>query len=97
MKKEKILSTLEEIAEKLEIKVRHEKGDFTGGYCTKDEEHIILINKRHAIDRKIVVLARELAPYDLTGLEVPKAVSEIIESERKRASQIELEELEDNE
>lgn len=96
MKKEKILTTLEEIAKQLEIKVRHEKGDFTGGYCTKDEEHIILINKRHAIDKKINVLARELAPYDLKGFEIPKAVGEIIESERKRASQIELEDLEDN-
>lgn len=97
MKKEKILSTLEEVAQQLDIKVRHEKGDFTGGYCTKEEEHIILINKRHMIDKKINVLARELAPYDLTRIEIPKAVIEIIESERKRASQIEMEELEDSE
>ncbi|MCB0833726.1 MAG: hypothetical protein KDC45_09705 [Bacteroidetes bacterium] len=97
MKKEKILTELESVAEKLDIKVRHEKGDFAGGYCTKDEENLILLNKRHMIDRKINVLARELAKCDLAGMEISKPVLGIIESERKRASQIELEEISDSE
>ena len=32
MKKEKIIATLEDIAKQLDIKVRHEKGDFTGAH-----------------------------------------------------------------
>jgi hypothetical protein len=96
MKKEKILSTLEDIARTLNLKVRQEKGDFAGGSCVKDDEPIILLNKRHMIDKRIVILSRELAPYDLSGIEIPKPVLEIIDSERKRASEIE-EELEDTE
>lgn len=91
MKKEKILDTLEDIAAKLGLKVRHEKGDFAGGMCVKDDTQWILLNKRHMIDRRINILARELAPFDLTGIEVPKPVMTIIESERKRATQDELE------
>ncbi len=96
MKKEKILETLEDIARALNLKVRQEKGDFAGGSCVKDDESMVLLNKRHMIDKRINVLARELAPYDLSGIEIPKAILEIIDSERKRASEIEAE-LEDTE
>ena len=96
MKKEKVLTVLEEIAGSLNLKVRHEKGDFAGGSCIKEEEPIILLNKRHMIDKRITVLARELAAFDLSAIEIPAPVMEIIESERKRASEIEAE-LEDTE
>lgn len=91
MKKEKILDTLEEIAVRLGVRVRQEKGDFAGGLCVKDDTQWILLNKRHMIDRRINVLARELAQFDLAGVEVPKPVLTIIESERKHATQDELE------
>lgn len=97
MKKEKILDTLEDIAVKLQFKVRHEKGDFSGGVCLKEDESLIVINKRHMIDRRINVLAREIAPYDLTKFAIPPAVLKIIESERQRASVEEIEETQDQE
>jgi hypothetical protein len=96
MKKEKILSTLEDVARTLHMKVRQEKGDFAGGSCIKDDEPIILLNKRHMIDKRINVLARELASFDLSRMVIPKPVIDIINSERKRASEIEAE-LEDTE
>ncbi len=97
MKKEKILSTLEDIAAKFNLKVRHEKGDFAGGYCVKDDTEFILLNKRHMIDRRINILAREVSKFDLSAIEVPKAVLEIIESERKHATADELELVEETE
>jgi len=93
MKKEKILEELTIIAERYELKVRQEKGDFAGGSCVKEEENLILLNKRHMIDKRINVLAREVAKLDLTGLEISAAVMKVIESERKRASEIEMEEI----
>ncbi len=91
MKKEKILSSLEDIAAKLNLKVRQEKGDFAGGYCVKDDTEFILLNKRHMIDRRINILAREVSKFDVSTLDVPKAVLEIIESERKHATADDLE------
>ncbi|NUM79836.1 hypothetical protein HUU42_03440 [bacterium] len=91
MKKEKILDHLIELAENLHFKVRIEKGDFAGGTCTKEEENLILLNKRHMIDKRINILAREIASFDLAAFEVPPAVMKIIDSERKRASEVELE------
>jgi hypothetical protein len=96
MKKEKLLLALEDIAKTLNLKVRQEKGDFAGGSCVKDDEPIILLNKRHMIDKRINVLARELASFDLSGIEIPRPVMDVIDSERKRASEIEAE-LEDSE
>jgi hypothetical protein len=97
MKKERILEALEEIAEQLNFRIRHEKGDFAGGTCIKESEPMIVLNKRHMIDRRIGVLAREIASFDLAGLEVPAPVLKIIESERKRSSEEEIEEIQDTE
>lgn len=91
MKKEKIFDHLMDLAGKLDIKVRIEKGDFAGGYCTKEEERVIVLNKRHLIDKRINILAREIAVFDLQGVDVPPPVLAIIESERKRATEVELE------
>lgn len=91
MKKEKIFDHLLELARKLDVNVRVEKGDFAGGYCTKEEERVIVLNKRHLIDKRINILAREIAAFDLQGVDVPPAVMTIIESERKRATEVELE------
>lgn len=97
MKKEKILENLERIAEQLNFRIRHEKGDFSGGLCLKEDEPMIVLNKRHLIDRKINVLAREIAPFDLSPLSIPPAVLKVIESERQRASVEEIEETQDQE
>lgn len=89
MKKEKILEHLLQIARELGITVRQEKGDFAGGYCIKEQENLVLLNKRHMIDRRICVLAREIATFDLSNLKIPPAVMNIIESEKRRATTVE--------
>ncbi len=97
MKKEKILETLTDIARQLNIKVRQEKGDFAGGYCVKEQEPFVLLNKRHMVDKRICILAREIAAFDISGMAIPPAVMKVIESERKRATEIELETTADDE
>lgn len=91
MKKEKIFDHLVELARKLKIPVRVEKGDFAGGFCTKEEEPVIVLNKRHLIDKRINILAREIATFSLEGLDIPPPVMKVIESERQRATEVELE------
>jgi hypothetical protein len=91
MKKEKILEILTDIAGKLNIKVRQEKGDFAGGYCVKEQEPHVLLNKRHMVDKRICILAREISAFELNGLSIPPPVMKVIESERKRATEIEME------
>lgn len=88
MKKEKILDHLMDIARKLGITVRQEKGDFAGGYCVKEQENLVLLNKRHMIDRRICILAREIAAFDLSHLKIPPAVMSVIESERRHATEV---------
>ena len=41
MKPASIFLEFEQIAEKLEICIMQEKGNFKGGYCLLEEEHII--------------------------------------------------------
>ncbi len=90
MKKEKILEHLMNIAKQLNITVRQEKGDFAGGYCIKEQENFVLLNKRHMLDKRICILAREISTFDISTMTIPSAVISVIESERKRATEIEL-------
>ena len=90
MKKEKILEHLMTLAKELNLTVRQEKGDFAGGSCVKEQENLVLLNKRHIVDKRICILAREISAFDLSNHKIPPAVLSVIESERKRATEIEL-------
>ncbi len=64
MKVEKQLEELILIADQVGFKVRKEKGDFRGGFCIKNEEELILLNKRHSVDVQLKVLAECLRTVD---------------------------------
>ena len=42
--KEKLVTLFEELAEKLNIKLLQDKGDFTGGSCLVEDENFIVVN-----------------------------------------------------
>ncbi|MFQ5707706.1 MAG: hypothetical protein ACE5HO_09675 [bacterium] len=81
MTKEEMLQQLEELAERLPLRVRFEKGDFKGGlYRYKDDEEI-LINKDLSTEQKINIMAKELkTKLDVEGLYLLPALREVIES-----------------
>ncbi|MFN3639014.1 MAG: hypothetical protein ACK4XY_11165 [Chloroherpetonaceae bacterium] len=80
MRKQDILTELEETAKKLGYRVRYEKGSFIGGGCRVRQEKILVVNKFLPIEGKIATIARTLGESGTEGIfltpEVRKAVED---------------------
>lgn len=79
-----ILSKLEDLADRLGVKLRYEnlaKGPIraSGGYCRLQDNHFILIDKNDSQKRKIKLIALSLRRFDLETVFVPPALRHIID------------------
>lgn len=79
------LADLEQIAKALSIKVTYDDLKTSkGGSCRVMETRRIIINKHLQNTEKINLLARELAHFDLSGLDIPDNVRKKIEEEAEQ-------------
>jgi hypothetical protein len=79
------LTDLEHIATALSIKVSYDDLKTSkGGACRVNETRRIIINKHLHNSEKIGLLARELANFDLSGLDIPGGIRSKIALEAKR-------------
>jgi ribosomal 50S subunit-associated protein YjgA (DUF615 family) len=83
-----VLSKLEDLADRLGVKLRYEnlaRGPIraNGGYCRLEDNHLILIDKNDSKRRKIKLLSRSLRRFDLETVFVPPALRRIIYSSDK--------------
>lgn len=81
MESQKLLQELENIATKLDITVRYEKGNFAGGLCRVKEENVLIINKKNSLQKNITILARELSAIDLSTVYILPQLRERISIE----------------
>ena len=58
---EKLITLFEELADKLNIKLLQDKGDFTGGSCLVKDENFIVVNKRKPVEQRLKILAQEFS------------------------------------
>ncbi len=79
MKEEELLAGLEKIVESLQIELRYEKGDFSGGYCVLKEKPLMIVQSSLNAGQRIKVLARELAQMDLQNVFIVPALREVID------------------
>jgi len=85
MDKNTSLSLLEEVAQKLDIKIRYEtvkKEDFihTGGLCQLQGRYILIINSKASTGEKIRLLASALKRFDLSHIYIRPAVRDLLDS-----------------
>ena len=79
------LADLEHIAKALSIRVSYEDLKTSkGGSCRVMETRRIIINKHLQNIEKIALLARELANFDLSGLDVPDNIRKKIAREAEQ-------------
>lgn len=88
MDKNTTLTLLEELAQKLGIKIRYEKikkGDFihAGGLCQLQGEYIFIINSKASTGEKIKMLASALKRFDISHIYIRPAVRELLDSLNK--------------
>ena len=57
VKPDKLMNMFEELAEKLDINIVQDKGNFNGGICTINDENYIVVNKLKPIEQRLKVLA----------------------------------------
>ena len=79
MKKEKLYTEFENLAEKLGLRVIKGKGDFQGGSCIIKDEKVIVVNKRKPIEQKLKILASCFNKIDLNGVYIVPALRAYIE------------------
>ena len=76
-----IFQEFEQLAEALDIKIIHEKGNFRGGYCLLEKEGIIVVNKLNPIEQRIRALANAFSRLDISKIYMKPAIRNIINSE----------------
>jgi len=76
---ENVLLDLKSLADQMGIKVRFERGDFSGGYCLLKENKIIVINKLASLQRKVVTLSKALKEIGMDEIYLTPKLREVIE------------------
>lgn len=74
-----IIEELEDVAERLGLEVRAEKGNFRGGRCVVGDEEIIMLNKNHLPETQLVVFADALRDAPLDTIYLKPAVRTALE------------------
>jgi len=74
-----ILDELEDVARRLGFEVRAEEGNFRGGRCVVGDEEIIMLNKNHLPETRLVVLADALRDAPLDTIYLKPAVRTALE------------------
>ena len=77
---EELIVMFEELADRLNVKLVQDKGDFSGGSCLIKEENFIVVNKRKPLEQRLKVLAREFGKINLTDVYLVPALRSYIES-----------------
>ena len=77
---EELIVMFEELADRLNVKLVQDKGDFAGGSCLLREENFIVVNKRKPLEQRLKVLAREFGKINLTDVYLVPALRSYIES-----------------
>lgn len=72
---------LKELARTMGFAIRVEMGEFDGGLCTIRDQQVILVNRRHPLNRRIRLLAQSLHTIGLADVYVKPALRNIIEDE----------------
>jgi N-dimethylarginine dimethylaminohydrolase len=80
-----ILGLVEELAQKLGIKIRYEsmkKADFvtTGGLCRLGDDYVFIINSKATKGEKIKTITAALKRFDLTQVYIRPALREFLEN-----------------
>lgn len=57
IKPDKLMNMFEELAEKMDINIVQDKGNFNGGACTINNEKYIVVNKSKPIEQRLKIMA----------------------------------------
>tara|TARA_B100001996_G_C18446740_1_gene510598 strand:- start:119 stop:379 length:261 start_codon:yes stop_codon:yes gene_type:complete len=82
MGNKKLYAEFEFLAEKLDMKIIKDKGNFTGGICIIKDEKVIVVNKMKPLEQRLRVLANSFLAYNLDDIYMVPALRAYIEQFR---------------
>lgn len=85
MNYQQIVQELEQVARQLDLQIRHEKGDFEGGYCILKDQKVLVVNKKLIESRKAAAMALALAEFGVESIYLKPAIRTFIEDEIAKA------------
>ncbi|HAY36817.1 MAG: hypothetical protein HOC28_10655 [Bacteroidetes Order II. Incertae sedis bacterium] len=90
MKTVQIVKELEAAVEQLGLRVRREKGNFRGGYCVRNEEEFLMLNRVHPPEVHLAVLADALKTMDVDSVYLRPLVRQALEDAWARNDVIDI-------
>ncbi len=90
MKTTQIVKELEEAARRLGVRVRREKGGFRGGYCIRNGEKILMLNRQQPPELHVAILASALKDLPVDTVYLTPVVREALEDAWKQKSILEF-------
>ncbi|PIQ63432.1 MAG: hypothetical protein COV99_02790 [Bacteroidetes bacterium CG12_big_fil_rev_8_21_14_0_65_60_17] len=91
MKTTQIVKELEGAVEQLGLRVRRETGNFRGGPCVRNEEALLMLNRRHPPEIHLAVLADALQDLPVDTIFLRPAVRRALEDAWARHDVVEIE------
>jgi len=91
MKTIQIVKELEEAARQLGVRVRREKGNFRGGYCIRNGEEILMLNRQHAPELHVSILASALKDLPVDTVYLKPVVREALKDAWKQKALVQFE------
>lgn len=77
----KLLEELEELATKLDIKLRYEVTKARGGLCSVDGQMMFILDRKASKEYKLLMLARALKEFDLSEMYISPKLREFLDEE----------------
>ena len=65
MKPERLLSAYIDVATRIGLVVRWERGNFRGGHCKVNGQEVIILNRHHPVEGNLAAMAACLREFDL--------------------------------
>ena len=90
MKIDQVIKELESAVEQLGLRVRREKGNFRGGYCVRNDEEVLMLNRVHPPEVHLAVLADALRTMDVDKVYLKPVVRQALEDAWARNAVVDI-------
>jgi hypothetical protein len=78
MEDNQLFIELEELLQKLSIKIKYGRGYFKGGLCRYKEDKFLYLNRSDDKEQHISIILSELENIDLKDMELNKTIGELL-------------------
>ena len=78
MEDDQVFEELQELLDRLSVKIKYGRGYFKGGLCRYKDERYLYLNRADDTDRHISLILSEIENIDLNGIKVSKSIMELL-------------------